>query len=109
MSLELLEKFLIELAPPKAHNPIHKIFKEMVADPVLCMGQGFEILYPSINEEGSPESAAAVNGIILGIVLHYGAQRSTRMQAILEEYVEHHKKGKKENVISFASARVGKK
>jgi hypothetical protein len=108
MSLELIEKFLVELTPPSAHIPLHNVIDVMKREPIEAMGQGFHFLSPDIKNEGSPESAAAVNGILLGVCLAYGIQRSPRMVSLLEEYIDYHQKNRGTNVVDFASARIKK-
>lgn len=108
MSLELLEKFLIEVVPPEAQNPVHKLFTQMKNDPLPVVVKGFNLLADDM-KAGGELGAHAVNGILLGIALYYGAQRSPALEKILLGFIEHNTKGKSGNVISFASARIGVK
>lgn len=107
--LELLEKFLLTLTPQQAHAPLHNAFLEIKNEPIVAMGRGFHLVLPDVKSEGSKESFAAINGILLGIALANGCQPHTPVEAMLREYIDHHKKGQGDNVVSFVEARIGKK
>lgn len=106
MKLELLEKFLLELIPPQARNPVHSVFNGMRQMPVPTVLQGLGQLSEQITREGSDESVAAVNGLVLGIALSYGVSRSSELEQIMEQYLVNASKAKGENVVDFLSKRV---
>lgn len=108
MSLELIEKFLLVLSPPDANKAIHSIFLGLEKDPLPVVVDGFNSLHPDITKEGSPQSVAAVNGMLLGVAISYGIDKSPRLKAIIEDYIIQKGRIKGENVIDFSLARAGR-
>jgi len=103
MSLELIEKFILEISPARAKTPVHSVFVGMRADPIQTFVGGFNLIVDDIKNEGSLESAAAVNGLLTGVALCYGVQRSTHLQAILEDYLKKQELSRGENIVDFMS------
>lgn len=108
MTLELITKFMLQMAPASSHNPIINVLKGAEKDSINLMIGGFQLLHNDIANDGSLESAAAVNGMLLGIIISYGLQNEPRMKSIIEDYIEQNKKEKGANVVDFTALRMKK-
>lgn len=108
MKLELIEKFLLALAPPAAQAPIHSMFSGMQTAPVQVVVHGLGFLSDAIKKEGTPEGAAAINGLLLGIALVHGSQTSPDLIRVMENYLDLRIKEKGENVINFFQVKASK-
>lgn len=108
MNIVLIEKFISCLAPASAKKAINSMFVGMKEDPSGLIMQGFQHLSDTIRDEGSTESAAAVNGILLGIALVYTTHQNKDMEKILKGYLDCASRMKGENVINFWEAKAGK-
>lgn len=110
MSLEVLEKFMLEMVPPDCKNFVHDAFIEMKENPMPMAVDAFNALGPVIHN-GADEniSAAVVNGMMLGINLCYGLGRSQALADRLNDYVITKQRKRGDHIVDFLHERIKRK
>lgn len=109
MSLELIEKLLVGMVPHDAVAPVHSNFKAMRSEPAEAFTVLWNHLYPILKNQDADGHIAATNGILIGVALYYGLQRSDNLLKMINDYIEDRSRVNGENVINFYEARAGRK
>jgi hypothetical protein len=109
MSLEQVEKLLVGMMPPEALNPVHSQFELMRENPVEAFSGLWNHLFPTLRDPEDAGHVAAINGILVGVSLYYGLQRSANLQKIIGDYIVDRSRKRGENIVNFYEARAGRK
>ncbi len=107
MQLDLLNRWMLTVVPQNEgmKNSIDNAFKRFKGLPIETVCGGVNFLSESILGDDVERSSAAVNGLMLGMMLA-SASQTWEGQQLLEDYIKAVAKTKGENVINFRDAKV---
>lgn len=108
MSLEVMEKLLVGMVPPEALAPVHSNFELMRTQPAEAFAGLWNYMHPILMDQEHAGHIAAVNGIMIGIALAHGLDRSIAMQKLIADYLKDRSRKRGENVVNFYEARAGR-
>lgn len=99
VQVQTLNQFIITLCPEETQNAINNVFKNFYDQPLPVMCEGINNIQYFIRDKNNPlASAAAINGIVIGILM---ARVSETQSQIFEGWLDEYRKVKGEHVIDF--------
>lgn len=102
MDLDLARKFLLEFLPPDAQVPVNDVFNELKTKPLSILQNGTLIGFTSyFQHESQLARASYINGFLTGFALAHCMEKHPEVAQMINHYLEHTKKAKGENVVSF--------
>lgn len=103
--LTQIRLFLETLLPEQAKIGVDDVFKSYEAQgfPTVC--QGINAIQPFIHNDDVEVSAAAINGILVGLLLAKSSE-TPEIQKIIDGWLEQYKRTKGEHVIDFTQFKI---
>lgn len=109
MDLELVEKFIQALSAPESKIPIHNVMAAARIDPQKIVLQGLQYVNRYIKSADAEGHAACINGVLFGVTLALGVDKSPELVKLMKDYLEQKRLERGENIVDFAEMRAGRK